>query len=247
MACASHTRLPEPIRAGISARYTGRTVELRQSMYYGDLYDENEKWLLSPYPFAETFHIVDTKGEPIHPQGQRGIIPAGTSFLVYRIEFPDVAAMATRMLTTPRYNPWIYLTAPEGSNLPQGRKHFILLLPMDLDTESAVEQEIAELLGSMGEVQKWLEKRKPTVRVAIEHKDVIPGMTLDEVIAAMGEPQRWFTGGDGLAVKVAWYPSKELWLEDGAVKEVKPARPAEPTPAARPTSAPAGDQPTTSR
>src|SRR5687767_14646550 len=67
--CASHTRLAEPTRAAISARHSGRTVELRQSMYYGDLYDENEKWLLSPYPFAETFHIVDTKGAPIHPKG----------------------------------------------------------------------------------------------------------------------------------------------------------------------------------
>src|SRR5688572_11300901 len=162
MSCASHTRLAEPIRSAISARYSGRTIELRQSMYYGELYDENEKWLLSPYPFTETFHIVDTEGTPIHPKGQRGIIPAGTSFSVYRVEFPDVAAMASRMLTTPRYNPWIYLTAPEGSSLPEERKYFILLLPMDLDTEDAVEKEINRLIAPKGEMEAWLGSRQPS-------------------------------------------------------------------------------------
>jgi hypothetical protein len=203
-------------------------------MHYGDLYDENEKWLLSPYPFADTFHIVDTKGAPIHPKGQRGIIPAGTSFLVYRVEFPDVAALAKRMFTTPRYNPWIYLKAPEGSGLPEGRQYFILLLPMDQDREADVEAAIAELLAAKGEATTWLAERAPTVRVAIEHKDVIVGMTLQEVVAAVGPPQRWFTGEGSIVPTVAWYPSRELWLERKVVKEIKPARPLPTLPSAAP-------------
>ena len=38
-----------------------------------------------------------------------GIVAAGTRFVIKNIEFPDAQAMTNRMLTTPRYNPWVYL------------------------------------------------------------------------------------------------------------------------------------------
>src|SRR4051812_45589609 len=118
-ACASQTKLPEPARAAIADRHVHRIVELKRSYYYGDLYDENEKWLLSPYPFSDTYHIVDLDGAPIHPKVQRGIAPAGTKFLVEQVEFPDRWALAKRMLTTPRYNPWVYLRrAPDETRVP---------------------------------------------------------------------------------------------------------------------------------
>jgi hypothetical protein len=226
-ACASQTNLPGPVRAAISERHSGRTVELRVSMYFGDLYDDNEKWLLSPYPFAETYFIVDTHGAPIHPGGQRGLFPAGARFVVQRVEFPDVPAMATRMLTTPRYNPWVYLTPAPGTVAPEGRRAFILVLPPDLDTEAAAEAAVAAALAPEGEMKKWLESRRPTVRVAIEHKEVVPGMTLEELNASLGTPLRWFadTTSSGARARVAWYPSREVWLVDGAVvTEVKPGR-----------------------
>ncbi|MEE8410091.1 MAG: hypothetical protein V3T05_10820, partial [Myxococcota bacterium] len=92
-ACASQTRLAEPVRSAVAARHVGRTVELRQSCYYGELYDENEKWLLSPHAFADTSHIVDLDGVPIHPTGQRGVVAAGTRFIIRRGEFTDAQAM----------------------------------------------------------------------------------------------------------------------------------------------------------
>ncbi len=239
--CASETRLPGPVQAAISARHIGKTVELRQSMYYGDLYDENEMWLLSPYPFAETYHIVDPNGAPIHPQGQQGMFPAGSRFVVQRVEFPNVAAMARRMLTSPRYNPWVYLTPAAGTIAPTGRKFFILVLPMDLDTDAAVESALASVLAPNGEVASWLASIRPTARAAIENKDIVPGMTLDEVTAAMGPPQRLLsdTTAGGAHVTVAWYPSREAWILDGQVAEVRPGRKldlAAPAPAAATTT-----------
>lgn len=230
-ACASQTRIPEPVRSAISARHAGRVVELRQSMYVGDLYDENELWLLSPHAFDQTSHIVDTKGVPIRPTGQRGIIPAGTAFVVDRVEFPDVAALARRMLTTPRYNTWVYLEPAPGTLAPAGRKAFIVLLPMDLAEEAEVEAAIAKVLSPAGETKRWLESRKPTIRVAIEHKEILAGMSLDEVVASMGEPIRWFvetTGGKRSSI--AWYGAKEAWLFGDVVTSVKPGRPVAPEP-----------------
>ena len=96
-ACASYTQLPPKAQAVIGLRHVGRSVELRSSCYYGPLYDENEKWLLSPYPFAVTSHLVDWDDQPLHPDGQLGVIPAGTRLIIDKIEFPTGWGLAQRM------------------------------------------------------------------------------------------------------------------------------------------------------
>jgi hypothetical protein len=219
--CAT-VAIPAAARDAVNARHGGHVVELRQSVFYGDLYDENELWLLSPYPFADTFHLVDRDGAPIHPQGQRGIFAAGTAFVLERIEFTS----PLRMITSPRYNPWVYLTPAPGTLAPSGRRYFILLLPMDLTDEAGVEKALAAVVAPQGEVTRWLAARRPMVRAAIENKDVTPGMSLEELSAAVGPPVRFFADsapGGGRAT-VAWYPSREVWLVDGGVTEVRPAR-----------------------
>ncbi len=225
-ACASHIK--EPTRAAITARHKGRVVALRQSSYFGDLYDENQLWLLSPHPFAQTSHIVDTTGAPIYPRGQRGIIPMGTTFVVQRVEFPDARAMAGRMLTTPRYNTWVYLSAVPDTPAPMDRKGLVLVLPLNLETEGEVEAAISELFTTPAKAQAWLAARRPTIRAAIEHKDIVEGMTEEELFASMGKPLRWFndTTASGLLAEVAWYKTREAWLSDKVVLEARRGRPA---------------------
>ena len=70
--CASHTQIPSHVRTAIEQFHNGRVMELRQSCYYGDLYDDTDKWLLSAHAFDSVHHIVDFDGKPIHPTGQRG-------------------------------------------------------------------------------------------------------------------------------------------------------------------------------
>ncbi|MBN1960324.1 MAG: hypothetical protein JW841_05215 [Deltaproteobacteria bacterium] len=224
--CASQTLLTLSSRERINSRHQNHIVSLRQSCYYGDLYDENEMWLLSPYPFDETSHIINLQGEPIHPQGQRGIIPAGSSFIVKKIEFPDSTAMAKRMLTTPRYNPWIYLIPTQNTITPTNRKYFILLLPMNLAKETLVESAIAKQLAEPENVNSWLKSLRPTIRAAILNKDIAVGMKIDELTAAMGTPLRWFkdTTDNGDQAEVAWYPTKEAWIIHGFVNSIKPSR-----------------------
>lgn len=233
-ACASQTALPAEVRAGIQERFTGQTVELRQSCFFGDLYDDNTKWLLSPHAFDHTHHIVDWHGKPIHPHEQRGIVRAGTQFRIHQIEFPDPKGLAQRMLTTPRYNPWIYLTPVDDSvRLPRERHYWVLLLPRDLEDGASVEREIARLLAPKGEMRAWLGERRPKVRVAIEHKDLLAGMSIDEMIAAMGDPRLVLEDEkDGQPVQVVWFGIKEAWLRGSDIVEVRPGREAAP-PAAR--------------
>jgi hypothetical protein len=212
----------------IEEEYENQTVELRQSVYYGDLYDENEQWLLSPYPFTTIFHIVDFDGNPIHPQNQVGIIPAGTPLIIEKIEFPNALVLAKRMITSPRFNPWVYLrpqpTSKLASHEAQG-KPFILPLPLNLTTEEEVHQALGELLAKRGEMKKWLAKRRPTVQVAIAHKKIISGMTQEELVAAVGKPHRWISEfNNDTKTMVAWYPDQEAWLTNKEVVVIRPSR-----------------------
>lgn len=226
--------LPRSVRVAIEDHYENHVVELRQSVYYGDLYDENEQWLVSPHPFESTFHIVDLDGNPIHPQNQVGIIPAGSRLIIDEIEFPDTFALATRMITSPRFNTWVYLRPAPDSPLAMedaGQKPFILPLPLHLNTEAKVHQAIQELLAERGSVIKWLAERKPTVQAAIAHKEIISGMTREELVAAVGKPHRWISeftdsgpGTKTTKTMVAWYPGQEAWISNQRVVNVRPSR-----------------------
>ena len=223
--CASQTKLSASARRAIAQRHEGRELALRVSCYYGDLYDENALWLLSPYRFGDVHHIEDLSGNPIHPQNQRGIVPAGTRLLVEKIEFPNAATMAKRMLTTPRYNPWLYLRPAPGQKDIPADKPLILLLPMDLSEEAQVERALGALLGEPAEVRAWLDERRPTVQVAIAHKDFLEGMNIEELVAAAGIPHRWFQESTAQGpARVAWYPSREAWFVEGKLVKVAEAR-----------------------
>lgn len=218
--CASQTRLAPAIRTDLQKRHVGRTVALKTSCYYGDLYDENEHWLLSPLPFADTTHINGPDQEPIHPSGQRGIVPAGTAFKIVAIEFPDAATMAKRMLMTPRFNPWVHLEPVKPESL-RGRSSYVVVLPMDLENESAVEDALNNNFGPIETVQEWLQRRKPSVRTAIRHKDPVHGMTPAELTASWGKPLVWLEE-DG--AKIAWYRSQEVWFRADRISEIKNGR-----------------------
>lgn len=243
--CAAQTKIPEAARVQLAARHAGQVVELRASCYYGDFYDENQHWLLSPYPLDATSHINDLDDKPIHPQNQRGIVPAGTQFIVDLVEFPAGLALAQRMFTTPRNNPWVYMRpAPTETRAPASTKAFIWVLPTDLDTPEAFDAALAQGLAPQGEVSKWLGSVRPTVRVAIDNKDILAGMTLRELTASQGEPMHWYIDARGKdRAQVAWYPTREAWLINDVVVDIKPSRAVgatPPAPAAAPTTGNSG-------
>ena len=245
-ACAAQTKLPEAVRSEIATRHAGQTVELRTSCYYGDFYDENGRWLLSPYPFDATSHIVDLDNRAIHPPHQKGIIPAGSKFIVDRVEFPVGWALTQRMFTTPRNNPWVYLRpAPTETRVPSASKVFIWVLPTELDTPDTFETALTKGLAPDGEVSQWLGTVRPTVRVAIENKDIVAGMTLRELTTSQGEPMHWYIDARGKdRAQVAWFPVQEAWLINDVVVDVKPSRSVGSTP---PSPAPTPAAPATPR
>ena len=224
--CLHYNHLSLPLQKTLAAQYSGQTVALKQSCYFGSLYDENEKYLLSARPFTEISHISDLEGSPIHPEGQVGIIPAGTLFRIKRIAFPSFISSFERMLTTPRYNPWIYLEPLEKNNPHIPTEHpYIVLLPLDINTEADFHAQLHGMLGEEAQVLTWLQKRKPSVRSAITYKEVIPGMQRQELVASWGEPPHWLSSATSSGeAQIAWYPDREVWLLHNKVLEVRQAR-----------------------
>jgi len=224
--CLHYNHLSLPLQKSLASQYTSQIVALKQSCYFGALYDENEKVLLSARPFAEISHIVGLDGAPIHPESQTGIIPAGTLFEIKRVAFPGFLTSFERMLTTPRYNPWVYLEPLQRENPHIPTKHpYIVLLPLDINTEADFHAHLFDILGPKDEVLSWLTQRKPSIRSAIEFKEVVRGMQRKELIASLGEPLHWLSStSEGGEAQIAWYPDQEVWLLHEQVLEIRKPR-----------------------
>jgi hypothetical protein len=224
--CLHYPQLSEPLQKNLISQYTTQIVALKQSCYFGSLYDENEKYLLSPSAFRNISHIVGLDGAPIHPNNQLGIIPAGTLFQIKRIAFPSFFTSFERMLTTPRYNPWVYLEPLEQNNPHLPTKYpYIVLLPLDIETEADFHASLFDMLGPKNEVLAWLTQRKASVRSAIEFKEALTGMNRDELIAALGTPKHWLSATSEIGnAEIAWYPEQEVWLINNVVLEIRKAR-----------------------
>jgi hypothetical protein len=228
--CAPNLTRAARVQTAANQRWRGKQVELRQSCFYGDFYDDKRKWFLSPHPFEQVTHVTerlpDLDGTPAHPGPARGIVRAGTRFTVAKVELPDLLAVASRLMTTPRRQAWVYLElTAEDARLPRYRRYWVIVLPADAKDALGVEQALAQALAPVGDVRTWLNERRPTVRVGIEHKDIVKGMSSDELVAAMGAPLRWLDDSQqGRPVRVAWYGTREAWLANATVIDVRPGR-----------------------
>ena len=227
-ACATASPWTRAVRAAVATANVGHPFELRHTQVVGALYDDNERELLSPYPFTEIFHQVDPLGSPIHPTRPRALIPAGTPVTLVAIDYPGVTRWARRMLATPHEAVWLQLEVlPEHATRPDGaRRPLIMPLPRHVRSAAALRAAIGQVLAPVGEVSTWLRGRTPSYQVAIGHKEALVGMDEHELIAASGPPWRWLTDalpGGGTA-KVAWYPHQEVWLQQGRVIALRPSR-----------------------
>ena len=190
-ACASSISLYNPLQSTLTKRYQGQIFELRQSCYYGQLYDENELWMLSPKRFEALDYIEDMEHQIIRPSHEpRGIMPSGARLLIQRIELPDALALSRRMLRTPRFNPWVYVEPVEQDLHERRQRPFVIILPQDVSSEVQAEKALAQILAPDGQMSRWLKTRRPTVQTAIRYKTVTQGMSLEELVASLGAPSK---------------------------------------------------------
>jgi hypothetical protein len=226
--CGHGTTLAPDGRRIVAEQYIGHRFEVRHTSVIGDLYDDNERELISPYPFDEVFHQVDLLGAPMHPGHPRALVPAGTAVQIEAISYPGPTSWTRRMLATPRDAIWLQLRlVPEHADRePLARPPLILPIVAGPLSVAAFDRAVGRYLAPVGDVSRWMLGRKPAIAVAIAHKEVLVGMSQEEMETALGPPWRWCADQlpDGTELKVAWYPKNEVWLSHGQVLAQKPSR-----------------------
>ncbi|MEW5852764.1 MAG: hypothetical protein AB2A00_28530 [Myxococcota bacterium] len=197
LSCTSSLPLPavptlsERAREQVDESYRRRDYALRQSMYFGPFFDDPNLVLVAPKPFDELALLTLPGGRNIAPGPVRGILPAGTRIRIERIELPTTGTVLGRPLLAPRYNPWIVFRV---NRFDVDNPHFqdirhVVVLPFHVTDPEQLERAV-DVLFAPEDYRDWLRQRSPQVRSAIEQKQAMKGMTLAELTAALGMPDR---------------------------------------------------------
>lgn len=183
--CAGQSPLPDEDRMQLERSLPGRTYYLRAAMYAGPFWSDRHKTLLSDVVPGEITYVQSPTGSPIDPGPPTGIVPAGARVRVIELELPTGFNVNTRMLSSPRYNPWLLLHV-EG--LPQEPTP-VIVLRRDLSSLDQVQQEIERYL-SPDDLRPVLDAFPEAVRRGIDEKRLIEGMPAEAVQMAWGYPER---------------------------------------------------------
>lgn len=242
--CPSYTQIAEPERAEIDGVRAGELLWLRQSLYYGQFYDDDRFTLVYPRRFEEIAYLRTVEGDVISPPPAKGIIPVGTRVRVEKIEWPTGEAVFRRPLYTPRYATWVILRVARdrGDTYLERDTRHILLLPGGIPDRETFDSWFGAFF-SEEDPNAWLLRMPEAVRAGVFEKRPVVGMDYDTLTAAMGYPDRLTReGGDDGTTEVAIFGPVSVVLEEGVV--VRVSDPLAETPGARPApDAPTADAP----
>lgn len=221
-ACATaQISLPPEQASHVERRMTGETRYLRTSMYVTPLFgDSTKKFVTATDP--KLVHVLNNPdGSSVNPGAIEGILPAGTTVRVDRIEFPSNTVMAERVLFTPRTLAWLYLDVAAAK---KAVPHVLVLRP-GLRTEDELMSEVERFL-TREDPAKRLEGFSDSAREGIKTKTAVIDMSSEALEMAWGPAERktialeadkkretWFWGDEG---------KRSAVLLDGRVVELKP-------------------------
>jgi hypothetical protein len=210
--CGNVATLRKDDQDAVRARYEGKRLFLRSSMYYGPFFGDRKTYLLATRAFGELRLIEGLDGVPIPPGKEEGVVPAGREVLVERIEFPP----AERPLLTPRFYPWVYLKVDKTFT---DRPH-VVVLQLGGDTLVEFEQAIGAYLVEK-DPRPAIAGRPQPVREAIDAKAAVGGMTEDDLVTSLGMPDavRHVQDKDGHTELWA-YPRRCVTMREGKVAAV---------------------------
>jgi hypothetical protein len=243
--CPSYTQIPDPARAEIDAARQGELLWLKQSLYYGQFYDDDRYTLVYPRRFEEISYLRTVEGDIISPPPASGIIPAGTRVRVEKIEWPTGEAVFRRPLYTPRYATWVVLRVARdrGDTYLERDTRHILLLPGGIPDEETFNTWFGAFFSD-DDPNVWLMQMSREVRDGVFEKRPVVGMDYDTLTAAMGYPDRLSREGSDASgtTEVAIFGPVSVVLERGVV--VRISDPLADQPGARPApDAPTLDAP----
>ena len=190
-------------------------------MYVTPFFGDGTKKLLTALPPDEVDLVEDPGGRPLSPGAVEQLIPAGTRVRVEQLEFPTAWVVASRILFTPRTQPWVYVRLEgESTEIP-----FILVLPPFLRSRTGVLAALDPYLLQQSPAAR-LESYPSLIREAIRQKHAVVDMPTDALEASWGFPERKTISFEGANRLETWvYPGhkRRAYLRDGRVERFEPA------------------------
>jgi len=191
--CRGVQTMPAGERTLLEQEYNGHYFSLRQSVFFGPFFDDPNLMLVDARPFDALPYLLGPTGSPLSPGASRGIFPAGTRVRIERLDLPTLGTMVGRPLLTPRYNTWVRLRVNrfDVADVPGFEdRTYVMLLPIGLTAAAQADGVLSTLLGPDDDVKAWMDRRSPAARSAIVGKTAAPGLTYEELVAALGLPDR---------------------------------------------------------
>ena len=192
-ACYPRASVPDTERALASRELEGQRRSTKVALHVGPFFGDGSKLLASDQPFEELDLLQTADHEPITPPRAERILTPGTPVRVEKVEFPTGWLIAKRIVMTPRYHPWVYLSL-EGEQRP-----LVLVLPQTLATAEDVRVELERTLGT-GDTAAAFQALPAAQRVAVSRKQLVEGMTAAgdrDGLGISGEEGHRSPGADG--------------------------------------------------
>ncbi len=181
--CVPRITISEGDRRRAVAELAGQRRFLRIASYVGIFYGDQTKLLLSDAPTGELDLLETTGGEPIRPPAAAEILPPATPVRIRSIEFPTGMIIASRMILTPRYHPWVFL------ELPGHERPAVLVLSQTVSSYDDVRAETDRVLGT-DDPSAAFQALPQAQREAIARKELSEGMGPGALEMAWGYPEK---------------------------------------------------------
>jgi len=129
--------------------------------------------------------VLQPDGSPVIPGPTQKIVPAGARAKVLGVEFPTSWAIASRVLYTPRFQPWLIVAVQgEPPDLP-----LVIPLRQSLHTVQEVQAEVDRYL-SRSDLQPFLATLTEGMRTSIRNKEAKLDMPIEALEMAWGYPEQ---------------------------------------------------------
>jgi hypothetical protein len=181
--CVPRTTISEADRDKAVKDLPGQRRFLSVAAYVGLFYGDETKLLLHDAPAAELDLLETAGGEPIQPPPAAEILTPGTPVRIRSIEFPTGMIIASRMILTPRYHPWVFL------ELPGHERPAILVLSQAVSSYDDVRAETDRVLAT-NDPSPAFQALPQAQREAIARKELSESMGPRALEMAWGYPQK---------------------------------------------------------
>ncbi len=218
VACFPRASVPDAERERASRELDGQLRYAKVALYLGPLYGDGKKLLVSDQPVEELDLLENVDGSKVPaPQPDR-VIPPGTPLRIRAVEFPTGWTIASRVVMTPRYHPWIYLDLP-GEDRPA-----VIVLSQLAASADDVKTELERYVGTVDPGPAY--RALPDVqRAAIALKRPLDGMGPQALEMAWGYPEKKVIDRPAGTEEWSWAEGRrKAFLRDGKVVRWEVAR-----------------------